>query len=576
MFQPFLNPIGFGASDYLELLVVAPALLLILFRGRVAKWAGWLAAHPVLGVLGLGILPVALRLALLAHHPVPTPDLYDEFTHLLVADTLRHLRLANPVHPFHAFFETFFVLQEPSYSAIYPIGQGATLAAGWMLFGTPWAGVLICVGALCALCYWMLRAWVSPEWALLGGLVSVTLFGPLSYWTNTYWGGAASAAAGCAVFGALPRLAERGRARDALWLGLGLAAHLLIRPFESIFLLAAVASYSLVRPVRIKLLLAAAIVALPAVGVMALQNRLVTGKWLTLPLVESQRQYGVPTTFVFQANPLPERTLTPQQQMAYRQQASFHGDAAETVQSYVSRLEHRARSFRFFLPAGCYLALPFFLMRLRERRFAWVAGATVLFWCGSNFYPFFFPHYVAATAGLVVLMGVAGLERLLRVSTSAAAVVGWLAIAPFCLWYGVHLFEDPEAPLPVLRFEMGDVLNHGNPERRVEIGRRLEAQSGRQLVFVRYSDRHRFQDEWVYNAADIDSARIVWARDLGAVENERLRSYYKDRKAWLLEPDSAPPRLSEYAVEPVSVPVAPVKTPDDPARKPVLRFEEVR
>jgi hypothetical protein len=49
---------------------------------------------------------------------------------------------------------------------------------------------------------------------------------------NTYWGGAVSATAGCLVFGALPRLREYGRFRDAVWLGLGLGLELLTRPFE--------------------------------------------------------------------------------------------------------------------------------------------------------------------------------------------------------------------------------------------------------------------------------------------------------------------------------------------------------
>ena len=73
----------------------------------------------------------------------------------------------------------------------------------------------------------------------------------------------------------------------------------------------------------------------------------------------------------------------------------------------------------------------------------------------------------------------------------------------------------------------------------------LEAAPGRQLIFVRYGPQHRFQ-EWVHNAADIDGARIVWARDLGADENQKLLRYYPDRTAWLLEPDARPPRLRSY------------------------------
>ena len=84
-----------------------------------------LAQRPGWSILLLAALPVVLRLLLLPHHPAPVPDIYDEFSHLLVADTLRHFRLANPAHPLHRFFETFFVLQEPTYSSIYPMGQGA-------------------------------------------------------------------------------------------------------------------------------------------------------------------------------------------------------------------------------------------------------------------------------------------------------------------------------------------------------------------------------------------------------------------------------------------------------------------
>ena len=48
----------------------------------------------------------------------------------------------------HQFFETFFVLPEPSYSSIYPIGQGMALALGWTIFGHPWAGVVLSLSGL--------------------------------------------------------------------------------------------------------------------------------------------------------------------------------------------------------------------------------------------------------------------------------------------------------------------------------------------------------------------------------------------------------------------------------------------
>src|ERR1017187_1492403 len=190
-------------------------------------------------MVGLAIFPVALRLALLAHHPVPSSDIYDEFGHLFVADTLRHFRLANPAHALPQFFETFFVLQTPAYSSIYPIGQGIMLAIGRAISGYPWAGVLLSTSAVAALCYWMLRGWTTPAWALAGGILAIVEFGPLNPWMNSYWGGTLAAAAGCLIFGALPRIAKQVRTRDALLLGGGLAIHLLVRPYESIFLVIA-------------------------------------------------------------------------------------------------------------------------------------------------------------------------------------------------------------------------------------------------------------------------------------------------------------------------------------------------
>jgi hypothetical protein len=67
------------------------------------------------------------------------------------------------------------------------------------------------------------------------------------------------------------------------------------------------------------------------------------------------------------------------------------------------------------------------------------------------------------------------------------------------------------------------------------------------LVFVHYSPRHIYQYEWVWNEADIDNSRIVYARDLGPEEDQKLIRYYPNRTVWLLEPDEPVPQLSPYA-----------------------------
>jgi hypothetical protein len=120
--------------------------------------------------------------------------------------------------------------------------------------------------------------------------------------------------------------------------------------------------------------------------------------------------------------------------------------------------------------------------------------------------------------------------------------------AQFLFWYGLHLLAGWEPARALTeQYESWDYVNHGDPEGRIAVDRRLAQASGEQLVFVRYGPQHRL-DQWVWNAAGIDSSVIVRALDLGPAENEKLRRYYPDRTAWLLEPDARPPRLELYTV----------------------------
>ena len=276
-----------GAFDWIELSLAALLTGLAYFgQSRIYPFLVKLAARPWVCVVLVGALPVVLRLALIPNHPIPTPQVADDFSYLLLADTLRHFRLANPVHPLFPFFESFFVLQQPTYSSIFSPGQGIVLAAGWNLFGNPWAGVALSIAALCAGCYWMLRAWTTPVWSLVGGLFAALTFGPLSQWMNSFWGGAVSGFAGCLVFGALPRLRNAGRLVYAGLLGLGIAIQLLARPFETVLLGIIVVIYfgfEIRRWPTVRVVLSGLVPVLLAFGFQGVYDHAVTGSWTTLP-----------------------------------------------------------------------------------------------------------------------------------------------------------------------------------------------------------------------------------------------------------------------------------------------------
>jgi hypothetical protein len=195
----------------------------------------------------------------------------------------------------------------------------------------------------------------------------------------------------------------------------------------------------------------------------------------------------------------------------------------------VNRLIQRERFYRFFFLPPLYLVLPAFLLALRQRLFVQVAGVLGLFWIGDAFYPYFYPHYIAAVTCLFLLISVKALEQLSRFSRDAAMFVLLLCVAHFLFFYGMGLSGTDTA----------------DPEGRAAIRDRLIKLPGKQLVFVRYWPQHG-ATEWIQNAADIDAAKIVWAIDLGDEEDAALRRYYPERKVWILEPDSHPARLTAY------------------------------
>jgi hypothetical protein len=193
-----------------------------------------------------------------------------------------------------------------------------------------------------------------------------------------------------------------------------------------------------------------------------------------------------------------------------------------------------------------------FFSALGDAKLRWVAATLAIFALGTNLFPYLLSHYLAAVTCLFVLVSVVGLQQLSRiriretaVGLEVARVLIVLCLGEFLLWYSLHLFESPDL-YPILKYETWDSINHDNSRRRLEVYRQLAEIPGQLLVFVRYSSHHVYQNEWVWNAADIDGSRIVYARDLGNDEDEKLIRYYPNRKVLLLEPDDLEPQISDY------------------------------
>ena len=198
---------------------------------------GRLARRRGLAVVSVGVVTFLLRLAILPFCPVPLPFLPDDFSFMLACDTFAHGRLANPTPAMWMHFETIHVDMLPTYGSMYFPAQGLLMAAGKVLFGSPWIAILIFSALMCAAICWMLQAWLPPSWALLGGFLAIIRLGLFSYRVNTYTGGGLITGLGGALaLGALPRLMKTARFRYGMLMSAGIVLLALTRPYEGMLL----------------------------------------------------------------------------------------------------------------------------------------------------------------------------------------------------------------------------------------------------------------------------------------------------------------------------------------------------
>ena len=428
------------------------------------------------------------------------------------------------------------------------------------LAGHPWAGVYLSAALMCATICWMLQGWLPPRWALLGGLLVVLRLGLFSYWMNSYWGGAPAAIGGALVLGALPRMMKRLRLRYTLLMGLGAAILAASRPYEGGAMCLAAGGVLLVwlfgnnRPpfassLRLFFLPMLFILSLMAAGTGYYFFR-ITGSPLRLPEMVQRIPYAMAPIFVWQS-------VGPEPVYRHKALRDFYAvwEVKEVLPELRSirglvwnALKKSIAAWMFFLGPALtvpLLFLPQMVKRDRRMRVLMIIGGVTLIAIAAD--AWFYTHYLAPIAGLLFAVVVQGIRHL-RVWRRRQGLLLARAIPVICVvMIAVRLVAQPLG----LQFPPAWPMTwYHTPEGNVARARvltRLSAMDGKQLAIVRYGpDHNAVMNEWVYNRADIDGAKVVWAREMDAADNRELLEYFHDRHAWLVEADETPPKLSAY------------------------------
>jgi hypothetical protein len=451
-------------------------------------------------------------------------------------------------------FESFHIIHQPTYMSKYPPAQGLALAAGQLLGGHPIVGVWISFGLMCAAICWMLYAWVTPRWAVLGGVLVMInpMLGIAGYWAQSYWGGAVAAVGGALVMGALRRIIRQPRIHNALIMGVGLAILANCRPYEGmlvslpagvLLVLWMMSKYGPGLGASIKRIVLPTFIVLALTGTgMALYNLRITGNTFRLPYQVHQDTYDVIPVFIWQDRGSKQIYHHQVMRDFHEQHGLGHYNRKRSISGFLVHNMFVLVGLGFF--SVNVLAIPLIRMlpvvaswtlKNRWALFALITYGVLIF--GLAFETYMQTHYLAPIVGFNYLFVLQAMrlwrQRNKRTGRSMLWLVPFLcAVLVFSFLYALMNKDDSPAW----------------QNQRAELLKQLNQKDGKHLVVISYGSRHSFLDEWVYNDADIDRAKVIFARAINNTQDCQLIDYFKSRRIWSLEVEGvqSKPKLKRY------------------------------
>jgi hypothetical protein len=280
------------------------------------------------------------------------------------------------------------------------------------------------------------------------------------------------------------------------------------------------------------------------------------GSATTLPYTVDRNTYAIAPYYVWQhERPEPAYRYPVMRDFYHKVELDFYHQI-HSLKGFVPHTLEKA-GFMFLFYAGFVLLIPMIMVRrvFLDRRTRFLVISVLVLSVGMVIEVYLLPYYVAAFTSAFYVIGLQ-MFRHLRVWKPEGKPVG-LAMTRFAvtlcvLLAGVRLFAQPLHLAPPAWPASNWNFTWFGPEHfgteRANMEAWLEGQPGQQLVIVRYSPNHNPLDEWVYNRADIDGSKVIWAREMDAADNLELIHYYRGRQVWLVEPDAIPARIEPYPV----------------------------